>query len=74
MKSHETISIVVALTLLACVASPLAAQGSDGSFLPIPRAQFEGKVGKTYKESEPAWPKIPTVPRGRSKCARHPAG
>jgi arylsulfatase len=29
--------------------------------LPLPPPPFEGTIGKTYKESKPAWPKIPTA-------------
>jgi arylsulfatase A-like enzyme len=29
--------------------------------LPYPAPPFEGTIGKTYKESKPAWPKIPTA-------------
>lgn len=38
-----------------------AADASDRTKLPIPDPEFKGKIGKTYKESEPAWPKIPTA-------------
>jgi len=32
--------------------------------LPMPLPPFTGKIGKTYKESEEAWPKLPTPPQG----------
>jgi arylsulfatase len=32
--------------------------------LPIPDPPFKGKIGKTYKESKAAWPKLPTAPDG----------
>lgn len=36
----------------------------DRSKLPLPRAPFTGKIGKTYKESESAWPELPKPPEG----------
>jgi arylsulfatase len=34
----------------------------DRSKLPLPLSPFEGKIGKTYKDSESAWQKPATVP------------
>ncbi len=34
----------------------------DRSALPLPESKFEGKVGKTYADSEPDWPKVPKPP------------
>jgi arylsulfatase A-like enzyme len=36
----------------------------DRSVLPLPTPKFEGVIGKTYKESKEAWPKLPTPPKG----------
>lgn len=32
--------------------------------LPMPLPPFDGKIGKTYKESEESWPNLPTPPEG----------
>ncbi len=39
----------------------LAASASAQTQIPYPESAFEGKVGKTYKESESAWPRVPTA-------------
>ena len=36
----------------------------DRTQLPIPLPAFEGKIGKTYKESGEDWPKVPSPPQG----------
>jgi arylsulfatase A-like enzyme len=36
----------------------------DRTTLPIPLSPFEGKIGKTYKESESAWQKPVSAPEG----------
>jgi arylsulfatase A-like enzyme len=36
----------------------------DRSKLPIPEPPFQGKIGKTYQESEAAWPEVPKPPAG----------
>jgi arylsulfatase len=36
----------------------------DRSRIPLPRAPFAGKIGKTYKESTSAWPELPHPPKG----------
>ncbi|HUD30977.1 MAG TPA: sulfatase-like hydrolase/transferase, partial [Novosphingobium sp.] len=36
----------------------------DRSRLPLPRPPFNGKIGKTYQESESAWPELPKPPEG----------
>ncbi|WP_313333605.1 arylsulfatase [Sphingobium yanoikuyae] len=37
---------------------------TDRSRLPLPEPAFTGKIGKTYKESEGAWPELPSPPKG----------
>ncbi|MBH0112788.1 arylsulfatase [Novosphingobium sp. YJ-S2-02] len=37
---------------------------ADRSKLPLPEPAFTGKIGKTYKESESAWPELPKPPAG----------
>jgi len=53
---------VAAILILAATAG--ASQWPNRSSLPIPLSPFEGKIGKTYKESEPGWPKPPSPPDG----------
>src|SRR5262245_48410093 len=36
----------------------------DRSKLPLPEPPFGGKIGKTYKESQSEWPKLPAPPDG----------
>ena len=36
----------------------------DRSKLPLPRPPFAGKIGKTYQDSESAWPDLPAPPKG----------
>lgn len=36
----------------------------DRSKLPLPEQPFQGKIGKTYLDSEMDWPKVPTPPEG----------
>lgn len=36
---------------------------TEGNSLPYPDPAFTGKIGKTYKDSEAAWPKNPSVPK-----------
>jgi len=55
------------LHLLAAlsVATPVhAAEWPDRTVLPIPLSPFAGKIGKNYKESEPAWQNPVAAPEG----------
>jgi len=36
----------------------------DRSVIPLAEAEFEGVIGKTYKESTSAWPRLPAPPDG----------
>ena len=40
------------------------AQQIDRSVLPLPTPPFDGVIGRTYKESQESWPKLPTAPQG----------
>ncbi|MGC1481965.1 MAG: sulfatase-like hydrolase/transferase [Chthoniobacterales bacterium] len=51
-------------TLVALTASAVAADWPDRTALPIPLSPFEGKIGKTYQESEPGWQQPVTAPEG----------
>ena len=57
------ISLLVAATLVLA-ATVGATQWPNRSTLPIPLSPFEGKITKTYKESEPDWPTPPSAPDG----------
>src|SRR5262245_26168169 len=52
--------------LWACHAALLTVRAAepDRTHLPIPLSTFEGKIGKTYKQSEAAWQNPPTAPAG----------
>lgn len=51
------------LTLVLCTQFIQAAE-PDRTHLPIPLSPFEGKIGKTYKESEAAWQSPVSAPQG----------
>ncbi|WP_013630157.1 arylsulfatase [Rubinisphaera brasiliensis] len=58
----RTIALFVSLVV---VGSPIAtAQQPNRSDLPIPLSPFEGKIGKTYKESQADWQHPPSPPEG----------
>jgi hypothetical protein len=61
-KANATNARLAALALV----SPLlhAQEWPDRTTLPIPLSPFEGKIGKTYKESEPDWPEPVVAPEG----------
>jgi arylsulfatase len=42
--------------------SALAQAPDDRATLPMPLSKFEGKIGKTYEESESAWQHPPVAP------------
>lgn len=54
-KTSAGLAALAAALLLGT--APVAAQSS----LPYPPPRFEGTIGKTYQESKPAWPRIPTA-------------
>ncbi len=51
---------VILFVLLTCVGQP--AQAATSKVLPAPEPEFHGKVGLTYKESQPDFPKPVTAP------------
>ncbi len=67
-RSTRVLASVVVLSLgipvISSVAVVQADPPRDRSVLPLPPDPFQGKIGKTYKESEEAWPKLPTPPAG----------
>ena len=57
------ISLFVAFACNATLyATSALAQAPDRTTLPMPLSKFEGKIGKTYKESESAWQHPPVAP------------
>jgi phosphoserine phosphatase len=50
---------VAAVVALSCEAAE-----PDRATIPLPEPAFEGKIGKTYEDSEGAWPRLPTPPAG----------
>jgi arylsulfatase A-like enzyme len=42
----------------------LASDAIDRTNLPLPESKFEGAIGKSYADSKPDWPKVPTPPAG----------
>ncbi|MEH2366963.1 arylsulfatase [Nostoc sp.] len=51
------IAFLTALTLIFSSLLPLPAWADYGDKLPLPQPSFKGKIGITYKESEPDFPK-----------------
>ena len=56
--------LIFSTILLLFTTSVLAEQSPDRTTLPIPLSKFEGKIGKTYKESEADWQEPPAAPEG----------
>ena len=59
------------LTLLATLVGALAftvtvarAAEPDRTIIPLPEPAFEGRIGKTYQDSESAWQQPPAAPAG----------
>ncbi len=56
---------VLCLGLLLCAQSPVfATEWPDRTTLPVPLSPFEGKIGKTYKESDADWQEPVAAPDG----------
>jgi len=58
------IALSLALILGAMSATAAAQQSPDRSKLPLPDPEFQGKIGKTYKESTPDFPQGVKAPKG----------
>ena len=52
----QTISFLTAIALMFSSILPLPAFADYGDVLPLPQAPFKGKIGITYKESQPDFP------------------
>ena len=53
----QTISFLTAIALMFSSILPLPAFADYGDVLPLPQPPFKGKIGTTYKESQPDFPK-----------------
>jgi len=53
----QKISFLTAIALMFSSFLPLAAFADYGDTLPLPQAPFKGKIGTTYKDSQPDFPK-----------------
>ncbi|MBL9165511.1 MAG: hypothetical protein JNL18_22490 [Planctomycetaceae bacterium] len=62
----ETKDLELFIRLLFAVVSALSCEAAepDRTIIPLPAPAFEGKIGKTYKNSEAAWPKLRVPPVG----------
>ncbi len=56
--------LITQFVLAVVCALSCEAVAQDRTIIPLPEAAFEGKIGKTYKDSEGAWPKLPAPPAG----------
>jgi hypothetical protein len=53
----------IATFILASVpALSCAANQPDRTVIPLPEPAFERKIGRMYKDSEGAWPRLPAPP------------
>jgi arylsulfatase A-like enzyme len=69
VQKHMWLPTLIAILVLQPVSSVAAQQAEppsaqDRTVLPLPEPRFTGVVGKTYKESKEAWPKLPAPPNG----------
>jgi arylsulfatase A-like enzyme len=53
-----------AIMVFSIISTAVFADGPDREKLPMELAPFEGKIGKTYKESESDWQEPPAAPEG----------
>ncbi|TYQ25389.1 arylsulfatase [Pseudanabaena sp. UWO310] len=53
----QKISFLTAIALMFSSILPLSALADYGDVLPLPQPPFKGKIGTTYKESQPDFPK-----------------
>ncbi len=55
--TSQAIAFLTALTLIFSSLLPVPAWADYGDKLPLPQPSFQGKIGITYKESQPDFPK-----------------
>ena len=64
-RSYLLVTAVVIAALSSTGVQPVRAQDAvNRSVLPLPEPPFEGTIGRTYKDSKEAWPKLPSAPAG----------
>jgi hypothetical protein len=56
--------LITAFFLAVVSALSCEAAEPDRTIIPLPEPAFAGKIGKTYKDSEAAWLKLPAPPKG----------
>lgn len=62
---NRVLILFVAILLACCnTNTAVSADEPDRTKLPIPLSPFEGKIGKTYQESESDWQEPPSAPDG----------
>jgi hypothetical protein len=67
MKTRQQFVSLILLTLLAALSLALAAMFAAAGaqeVLPRPEAPFQGKIGRTLKDSKPDFPKAVEAPKG----------
>jgi arylsulfatase len=64
MKRNRLITALFGLAASVVTPNAHAADWPDRTTLPIPLSPFEGKIGKTYKESEAVWQHPVAAPKG----------
>jgi len=63
LPAAKTAFLTVLLTAIPACAAP-DQEGGERSSLPVPLAPFEGRIGKTYQESEADWQAPVSAPDG----------
>ena len=68
-----TMKTKIILAALCCFTVTARAAEPDRTIIPLPEPKFEGKIGKTYKDSEGGLAEAARAARRCAECARHPA-
>ena len=72
MKTKLTLLAAAIVGAVAFTTTVSHAAEPDRTIIPLPEPTFAGKIGKTYKDSTAAWPKLPAPPAGSAERARDP--
>ena len=67
-------SSVIAASAVTSAAPPRTAASQTPSVLPPPQPPFQGKIGRTVKDSTPDFPKSIEAPGGSTQCLADPDG
>ncbi len=63
IKHAARLTVIVAITFLSCIGVfPLPALAATSKVLPVPDPEFRGKIGITYQDSKPDFPKPIAAP------------